>query len=136
MNKRKVIMGVIAIMLLLLSIVVPFGAILVIVLAGLLLAVDTVVSGLYSNTIVRTKLPTPQPQQPILVQPPRMTKPVMQQPQPTPEPQVNPFDNLIKPTPQPAPEPEFLCKYCGKEMETEQKLRRHIGMAHYKELEI
>lgn len=32
--------------------------------------------------------------------------------------------------------PRHGCKYCGKEFETEKKLRKHIGMAHNDKIEI
>lgn len=45
---------------------------------------------------------------------------------------------MYEPTPVPKP-PELgvlICKYCEKPFETEDKLKRHVGMAHYKELNI
>lgn len=67
----------------------------------------------------------PQPQMTVVSKLPEL--PSIQQPQANPQPQQ----------PQPEPEPEtFTCKRCKKEFADKKKLQRHIGMAHYKDLEV
>ena len=62
-------------------------------------------------------------------------------PQPLTEPEQIVEDVLKEVEEKAKPEPEqkpktFKCKKCQKEFPEENKLRRHIGMSHYKDLEI
>ena len=95
----------------------------------------------------KSKMPVPptpqyaQPYQPQMLPPQYWQQPQgysvpQQNPPPTPppqamqyQPQQSPFDQII-------PQQKTVCKYCGKTMTTEKKLRQHIGMAHTDQLEI
>ena len=50
-----------------------------------------------------------------------------------PTPQINPVP--MQPIPKPQTK-KIECKKCGKDFSDEKKLKRHIGMAHYQDLEI
>jgi hypothetical protein len=45
------------------------------------------------------------------------------------------FLNSETPVPVP-PEPHFICRYCKKELDSEFKLRKHIGMSHSDKIEL
>ena len=57
------------------------------------------------------------------------------QPEAEPEPEQKPEPKLVEPKPKTEAE-IFKCRKCGKEMPDKKKLQRHIGMAHYKDLEV
>jgi len=68
----------------------------------------------------------PQPQQPVVVE--RMEQEAARA--------VEKEHPIPPPAPKPSEPETFICKKCKKEFIDKKKLQRHIGMAHYKDLEI
>ena len=108
------------------------------------------------NPVVAVQMPQMQPE-PQLKKEPMAYVTSMPEPVPELEPEIPTPEQIVEevqkevaeeekaeqkpvPVPEPKPEPKkpatFKCRKCGKPFPEEKKLKRHIGMAHYQDLEI
>lgn len=95
-------------------------SLLLIILAGIILSIAGVINGIFISSPTKRIDPYMPPKDYH-----RPYAPTTLTPPTTPNPNIPPQEV-----------PVFTCKYCEEIFGTELKLRRHIGMKHFKELEI